>query len=184
MGTFQSKRGENGWPNPQAKQIEGWCKRFDIDCDKHFAQTGTIYLTLSSSDEEITVRCADHADAHCAATHTVDPAIDQRNAVKAWIKENGDESSTKTKSSAKAKCTRLMKARPWLLWGDEVAPVALYKPSSIDSKTSDWQQFSERLEAHGKTNKEAIPLLAAQLKTTPDFVAYAKWLERAKTGTA
>lgn len=110
MTMFTKKRGEVGWPNPQAKQIEGWATRYGIDCDRHEAQTGTIYLTLTAeNDETITVRCADHADAHCTATWTVDPAIDQRGKVKAWIADNGDDTEWKAAAARKREYNRLVK---------------------------------------------------------------------------
>lgn len=114
---FTKKSGANGWPNPQANQIEKCAKRFEIECDRHEAQTGTIYLTLSADNgEEITVRCADHADAHCTATFTVDPAIDQRGKVKAWIAANGDDRVFKAAAARKREFTKLTKiAGPWAM---------------------------------------------------------------------
>jgi hypothetical protein len=134
MSQFTKKRGEVGWPNPQARQITKWAERYEIDCHEHTAQTGTIYLTLTGIDgEEITVRCADHADAHCTATYTVDPAIDQRNAVKSWIEANGDDSAFKAAAARKREYRRLTKqAGEWALMksGEKWYPWALIKDVS------------------------------------------------------
>lgn len=117
MAGFTKKSGAVGWPNPQANQIEKWAKRFGIDCDRHEAQTGTIYVTLTAdNDESITVRCADHADAHCTATFTVDPTIDQRGKVKKWIGLNGDDSEFKAAAARRREFSRLIKqAGEWAM---------------------------------------------------------------------
>ena len=107
---FTKKHGATGWPNPQARQIEGWCGRNQIEVDRHEALTGTVYLTLESpAGETITVRVADHADAHCTATYTVDPAIDQRPAIKRWIAANGDDTAAKAVGAAKREFRALLK---------------------------------------------------------------------------
>jgi len=96
MTTFRRKQGAVGWPGPQSRQIEGWARRYDVAVSTHIAQTGTRYLTLiAPDDEEAVVRVADHADAYATADFTVDPAIDQRKAVKAWIEEHGEKQSAK-----------------------------------------------------------------------------------------
>lgn len=96
MATFQKKQGEVGWPGPQARQIERWARRYDVAVSTHTAQTGTRYLTLiAPDDEDVVVRVADHADAYCTADFTVDPAIDQRASVKAWIAEHGEKQPVK-----------------------------------------------------------------------------------------
>lgn len=92
MPMFTKKQGAVGWPGPQARQIERWSERYNITVREHFAQTGTRYLTLTApDDEDIVVRVADHADAYATADFTVDPAIDQRKAVKAWIEAHGEK---------------------------------------------------------------------------------------------
>jgi hypothetical protein len=111
MATFTKKRGAVGWPRPQARQIEGWCNRYGIDVDLRIAQTGTIYLTLSDEEgNEITVRCADHADCYATADYTVDPATDMRAAVKAWIETHGDDSAYKARIAINREYTRLAKS--------------------------------------------------------------------------
>lgn len=133
MTAFAKKRGAVGWPGPQARQIEGWAKRFAVDVERRAAQTGSVYLTLiSEGGEEISVRVADHADAYCTATFTVDPAIDQRAAVKEWIEAHGDESAWKAAAARKREFRRLVKAAgPWALmngggqwypWAEDSAP--------------------------------------------------------------
>jgi len=110
---FTSKRGEAGWPNPQARQIQGWCKRYGVTADLHRALTGTIYLTLTvPNGESIKVRCADHADAYATADFTVDPAIDQRAEVKAWVIEHGDDTASKGRTADAQEYARLRKSLP------------------------------------------------------------------------
>jgi len=110
MTRFRKKRGEVGWPGPQSRQIERWCEAYGLDCDCDTAQTGTRYLRLSDAEgEEITVRVADHADAYCSATYTVDPCTDQRAKIRKWIQSRG--SRLRTRRQMLAICQQLQSAK-------------------------------------------------------------------------
>jgi len=97
MAQFRKTRGQVGWPGPQVRQIEGWARTWNIEVHGHIAQTGTHYLTLTGDDgDEITVRIADHADAYATADYTVNPAEDQREAIRRWIHEHGSRTTRRT----------------------------------------------------------------------------------------
>jgi hypothetical protein len=74
MTAFRSKRGTVGWPGPQAKAICKAAELLGIDLDPQRAQTGTIYLIGSISDEEVKIRVADHGECYCTETISCDPA--------------------------------------------------------------------------------------------------------------
>lgn len=68
-------------------QIQKAAEKFNICASYKQANTGTYYFELSGEDETITVRVADHADAHCSADYNCDPFdSDMIQSVKDWMK--------------------------------------------------------------------------------------------------
>jgi hypothetical protein len=120
------------------RQIEGWCKRYDIGFTKTTAQTGSVYYELTCSmvwseanDDEcacVTVRVADHQDAYGRTDYTVDPETDQSGSLKQWIIEHGDDTQAKSKTAMQRKFTEMKKrvgeyallkdGSKWHSWGD------------------------------------------------------------------
>jgi len=149
MPKFKAKTGAAGWPGPQTRQIEGWCKTYQINCDVHEAQTGTRYLTLETDEGiKIKVRVADHADAYATADYTVDPAQDQRDSVKQWIRENGSKTDTTSLAAARREYKKLRAQAPVLplLEGGPAFPCITTKDGSV------WYDLPETIDSSNSTD--------------------------------
>ena len=76
----------------RAEQVEKMFDRYSCHYRLSIASTNSRYYSITAPDgEQITVRVADHADAYCTATFTVDPAIDQYPLVAEWVKAHGEK---------------------------------------------------------------------------------------------
>jgi len=75
----------------KARQLEALLDRYQLRYRLSIASTNSRYYRIDSDTEEIAVRVADHADAYCTATFTVDPATDQYLLVAEWVKDHGSK---------------------------------------------------------------------------------------------
>ena len=87
---FARKRGQVGWPKPQARQLERLCERWEIDYDYTIAETGTRYYTLDAPDgSTLRVRISDHSDLYGNADISWDPYDDAWPTIRQWIRAHG-----------------------------------------------------------------------------------------------
>lgn len=56
----------------ELERLQRYCSLSNLYTKCHFAQTGTVYLTIESKEKTIVVRISDHADAYGTSDYTID----------------------------------------------------------------------------------------------------------------
>ena len=139
-----------------ASRIEAMARRYGLAVEHHRANTGTVYLTIDSEEDQIKVRFADHQDAYATSDYTVDPCENQIGSVRDWIKVNGDNTEHLSYIALRREAKRIVKefqnnGWDWVLTDDgrnwyPVADLAseIFRPISPDQVRYCKQQLRER----------------------------------------